>query len=115
MLADDVHNQLPPLEKDMFWGQSNPVLPHTKASLKKRDVVFEGHLNEMRFDDDEMVLVRSAGRNADDHDDSGERDRITGAAPLRRFQNLARLVRGKKDERVGAETKPKDQQDAPNA
>lgn len=63
MIADEVHGQLPPLQKDVYWGQTNPILPHTKASIKKRDFVFDGHLVDIRFNEDEMVLVNPNDKN----------------------------------------------------
>lgn len=37
MLVDEIEPQIPPLEKDAFWNNSHPLLPHTKASAKVND------------------------------------------------------------------------------
>lgn len=59
MLADDVHAQLPVLERDVFWGQSNPIIPHTKASMKKPDIAFKSHLSMVKIKNEDMVLVKA--------------------------------------------------------
>jgi len=70
MMADDVHGQLPPLQKDLYWGERNPILPHTRASMKKRDNVFEGHLADMKLDDEDMHIITAEEMNVDQDKES---------------------------------------------
>lgn len=79
MLADDVHGQIPDLERDVFWDTKKPQIGHTRASnkvtslshpppllpsaqprlplLQVKDIVPEGHLTNFRLTDDEMALI----------------------------------------------------------
>uniref|UniRef100_A0A915JIT6 Bestrophin homolog n=1 Tax=Romanomermis culicivorax TaxID=13658 RepID=A0A915JIT6_ROMCU len=57
LLADGVHGQLPPLQKDLYWGQANPHVPYTKASMKHKDKIFNGHLAKFSIPEDEQATV----------------------------------------------------------
>lgn len=57
MIADDTHGQVPDLEQDIFWGQANVLMPYTKASLKKKDHYFAGHLADFSIPDDDMDVI----------------------------------------------------------
>jgi len=78
MMADDVHGQLPPLQKDLYWGERNPILPHTRASIKKRDNIFAGHLADMKLNDEEMHVITEEEMQIDEEKE----------APTRLFRNL---------------------------
>ncbi|KRX49195.1 Uncharacterized protein T02_13682 [Trichinella nativa] len=57
LLAEDLSDQLPPIAEDAYWGQKNPVVPYTRASLKKRDNIFFGHLTKLKFTSEDMDMV----------------------------------------------------------
>lgn len=59
-------------------GQRNPILPHTRASMKKRDNIFEGHLADMKLNDEEMNIITAEQMQIDDEKE----------APTRLFRNL---------------------------
>ena len=73
MLADDVHGQIPDLEKDPFWDSKKPTIPHTLASMRVKDIVPEGHLTNFRLTDEEMALAVPG-----DDDEKTPRERVAG-------------------------------------
>ncbi len=85
MIGDDIHGQMPELSKDPFWGQSNPLIPHTVASLKRRDIVFEGHLASFKLKQDEMSLVEP-------EEEDQVLEELQREAGTLNFQNLIRTI-----------------------
>ncbi|VDP20504.1 unnamed protein product, partial [Soboliphyme baturini] len=57
LLAEDMHDQLPPLSKDPYWSQKVPQIPYTRASLEKKENIFEGHLNKLHFSKNDMDVI----------------------------------------------------------
>lgn len=68
-MAEHVHGQLPPLEQDLYWGQSDPKVPHTRASIKHRDKIFGGHLANFHMDKEEQEMVDPASFADQETDD----------------------------------------------
>jgi len=92
MLAEQVHGQLPPLEKDLYWGQSDPKVPHTKASIKHRDKIFGGHLANFKLDEDEQEVVEAV--------DVLEHELEERNKALKTFGDLIKRVRGMTHQQV---------------
>lgn len=88
MLADQVNGQLPPLEKDVFWGQSNPMVAHTKASLQRRDHIFAGHLANFKLKEKEQHVVTQEEVEAS-HEEPSESTA---------FLNFSKLIRSMRKE-----------------
>lgn len=86
LLADEIHGQLPPLQKDLFWGQTNPLLPHTKASIQKRDKVFAGHLAHFKLKGDESDIVTFEEMTEQDAENAEN-------APFLKFSKLIRSMK----------------------
>lgn len=84
MLADDVHGQIPALEKDIFWDTKRPSIPHTMASMKVKDIIPEGHLTNFRLTDEEMELI--------DPESQVEVEDGTTTTPGQRISSLVRTL-----------------------
>lgn len=98
MIADDLHGQLPIMERDVYWGQPNPMVPHTKASLKKRDVIFKGHLSTIKIKDEDMILVQPS-------------DEEYFFPPSRMSMRFPTIVHRAREHNLGAVAKQKDEED----
>lgn len=53
-------------------------MPHTRASIKKRDNIFAGHLADMKLNDEEMHVITEEEMQIDEEKE----------APTRLFRNL---------------------------
>lgn len=50
MLADDLHDSFPLVEKDMYFGESAPdCLPYTKSSISSLRAPFMGSTANLRY------------------------------------------------------------------
>lgn len=48
-IVDDLHQRTPPIGRDAFWGQSEPALPYTHASIQFKKEPFVGSTTAMKF------------------------------------------------------------------
>lgn len=47
--VDEMHQNLPPLERDMYWNEMEPNPPYTVATLQSRRTSFLGSTFNIRW------------------------------------------------------------------
>uniref|UniRef100_A0A914UWT6 Bestrophin homolog n=1 Tax=Plectus sambesii TaxID=2011161 RepID=A0A914UWT6_9BILA len=56
-MVDDHCDQMPTLEKDSFWNEREPELPHTQASIMRRENPLRGTCASLKFSKESQRIV----------------------------------------------------------
>ncbi|XP_004715110.1 bestrophin-1 [Echinops telfairi] len=69
LAVDEMHQNLPPLERDMYWNERDPHPPYTAASAQSRRPSFFGSTYTISMEKEDMEFQPS--KSEDDEESSG--------------------------------------------
>ncbi|XP_060242238.1 bestrophin-1 [Meriones unguiculatus] len=71
--VDEMHQDLPPLERDIYWNEPDPQPPYTVASAQSRRASFMGSTFNINMQEEDMEI-----QSEDDDDDQNKHGGIIG-------------------------------------